>query len=171
MMNGGKVEECNVCFFLLRLSQRPDKNEQQALFSNSDYIDHDDHRGDDDDYIHDGGLGHDEETYEGSYGFAQSESCVKQTSETDGRQKQVLAAGWLERREGRIGQDTCFYPWQPCQLPLSFILLLLFVSIQIVKTFSLVHLLHRSLHYNKRSRARGFIFKALDQNPKHLKVA
>ena len=47
MMNGGKVEECNVCFFLLRLSQRLDKNEQQALFSNSDYIDHDDHGGDD----------------------------------------------------------------------------------------------------------------------------
>ena len=52
MMNVGKVEECNVCFFLLRLSQPLDKNEQQALFSNSDYIDHDDHRGDDDDYIH-----------------------------------------------------------------------------------------------------------------------
>ena len=94
-MNGGKVEECNVCFFLLRLSQPLDKNEQQVLFSNSDYIDHDDHRGDDDDYIHDGGLGHDEETYEGSYGFAQSESCVKQTSETDGRQKQVLAGARL----------------------------------------------------------------------------
>ena len=62
MMNGGKVEECNVCFFLLRLSQRSDKNEQQALFSNSDHIDHDDHG---DDYIHDGDPGHDEERYEG----------------------------------------------------------------------------------------------------------
>ena len=65
MMNGGKVEECNVCFFLLWLSQRPDKNEQQALFSNSDYIDHDDHGGDDDDYVHDGGPGHDEAACEG----------------------------------------------------------------------------------------------------------
>ena len=65
MMNGGKVEECNVCFFLLWLSQRSDKNEQQALFSNSDHIDHDDHRGDDDDHDYDCGPGHDEETCEG----------------------------------------------------------------------------------------------------------
>ena len=65
MMNGGKVEECNVCFFLLRLSQRLDKSEQQALFSNSDHIDHDDHGGDADDQDYDGGPGHDEERYEG----------------------------------------------------------------------------------------------------------
>lgn len=112
MMNGGKVEECNVCFFLLRLSQRPDKNEQQALFSNSDYIDHDDHSGDDDDRDYDGGPGHDEAACEGSYGFAQSESCVKQTSETDGRQKQVLAAGWLEEEEGgqELGKTRVFIP-------------------------------------------------------------
>ena len=64
-------------------------------------IDHDDHGIDDDN--HDG---HDEETCEGRYGFAQSESCVKQTSETDGRQKQVLAAGWLE--EG--GKTRVFIP-------------------------------------------------------------
>ena len=57
MMNGGKVEECNVCFFLLRLSQPLDKNEEQALFSYSDHIDHDDHSGDDDDHDYDG---HDE---------------------------------------------------------------------------------------------------------------
>ena len=105
MMNGGKVEECNVCFFLLRLSQPLDKNEQQALFSSSDHIDHDDHGGDDDDHDYD------EERYEGWYGFAQSDSCVKQTSETDGRQKQVLAAGWLEEGEGaELGKTRVFIP-------------------------------------------------------------
>ena len=57
MMNGGKVEECNVCFFLIWLSQPLDKNEEQALFSYSDHIDHDDHSGDDDDHDYDG---HDE---------------------------------------------------------------------------------------------------------------
>ena len=60
MMNGGKVEECNVCLFLLRLSQQLDKNEEQALFSYSDHIDHDDHSGDDDDHDYDCSPGHDE---------------------------------------------------------------------------------------------------------------
>ena len=64
------------------------------------------------------------------YGFAQSDSCVKQTSETDGRQKPVLAAdlwwGFAPRikdkntwrpsqsqwaaEDGREWMDTCFYP-------------------------------------------------------------
>ena len=46
------------------------------------------------------------------YGFAQSDSCVKQTSETDGRQKQVLAADLWWGFAPRIKDKNT---WRPSQ--------------------------------------------------------
>ena len=59
------------------------------FFNNVHHDDDDD--GDDDGGGDGGGVGGDDDESEQSYGFAQSDSCVKQTSETDGRQKRVLA--------------------------------------------------------------------------------
>ena len=80
----------------LELSQQPRQIRMSSLlFFNNVHHDVDDDGGGggggggDDDADEDNDYDAESER---SYGFGQSDSCVKQTSETDGRQKQVLAA-------------------------------------------------------------------------------